>query len=202
MSRLHQNSFVRCQVLNLCLIPRTIWKHDGCWENNLILKEVFIIYLKLSWPVIQNWGLELSKNIIFFSMKKLVIHYKYFLMILIQICLINLLKGRHVGWNPFKLLSWLALNTIPKFDVKVYTCFCSINAVFKFIFSQYNKKYYPGDVRCCSAMNKAWSECSSEIVFIRWDSLLYQNVRKAMHGLYKRFSLIELKCKVHTMVLF
>lgn len=44
-------------------------------------------------------------------------------MILTQICLINLLKGRHVGWNPFKLLSWLALNTIPKSDVKVYTFF-------------------------------------------------------------------------------
>lgn len=88
-------------------------------------------------------------------------------MILTQICLINLLKGRHVGWNPFKLLSWLALNTIPKSDVKVYTFFfCSINAVFKFIFSQYNKKYYPGDVRCCSAMNKACSECWDEIAFI------------------------------------
>lgn len=44
-------------------------------------------------------------------------------MILTQICLINLLKGRHVGWNPFKLLSWLALNTIPKSDVKEYTFF-------------------------------------------------------------------------------
>jgi len=39
--------------------------------------------------------------------------------------------------------------------------------VFKFLFIEYNKNCHPGDVRCSSAVNKVWSECSDWTVFIR-----------------------------------
>lgn len=93
----------------------------------------------------------------------------------------------------FKLLSWVTLNAFLKFNVKVDAAFLFLNAVFKFLCIDYNKNCHPADVRCSSTVNKM-------NVQIRYS--LSKNLRRAVAGLYKKFSILGVWCKVQTTVLF
>lgn len=90
-------------------------------------------------------------------------------------------------------MSWVTLNAFLKFNVKVDAAFLFLNAVFKFLCIDYNKNCHPADVRCSSTVNKM-------NVQIRYS--LSKNLRRAVAGLYKKFSILGVWCKVQTTVLF